>query len=460
MKENLLKGFIPPHRLSGMAADTPVLAALSGGADSAALLFLLAKYAKNSGTPLSVAHVDHKLRGADSDRDREFCRSLAARYGLPFYLLEEDVAALAETNHRGMEEQARLVRYTFFADLMKKHGIPLLATAHNADDNAETVLFHMARGSGLRGLCGIPPSRDFSVGKLIRPLLSVSKADILAFCQQNAIAYVTDMTNADVTYTRNRIRHNVLPELQTVNGGTLDNMTRLCTALRWDEDYLANAATDFLARVESEGAIPLAEINATHPAIASRAVIAMLLRLTDDVRAVHVDAVLDLAQAGVAHSSRDLGNGAWVVVENGNLLFSVKQPDQPAAYFRYTLTEGENLIPEADMMILIQKDASSHKSHIPSKNIYKKSTTTRLNFDRISGSLIAEPRKEGETVMSHGMHKKVKKLMCDCKVPLSLRERLPILKDGNGILWIPTVTARDGASDKDGAMTVTLYYND
>ena len=181
--------FTAPHILSGMLANTPILLALSGGADSSALLFMLCEYCKKSGAPLAVAHVNHMIRGEDAERDRDFCRSLAKKLGLPFYLLEADVPALAREHKRGLEEEARITRYEFFEKVMRENSIPLLATAHNATDNAETVIFNLTRGSGLHGMCGIPPTREFSGGRIIRPLLKMSKDEILAFCRENGIPF-------------------------------------------------------------------------------------------------------------------------------------------------------------------------------------------------------------------------------------------------------------------------------
>lgn len=459
MKTFSLEGFIPPHKLTSTSKNTPILVAFSGGADSSALLFLLAEYAKQTGAPLSVAHVDHKLRGRDSDADREFCRARAEAMGLPFYALEADVAKLAAEHHRGIEEQARKVRYDFFASLMKEHDIPLLATAHNADDNAETVLFHLTRGSGLQGMCGIPPVRPFDGGTVIRPLLGTTKADILAFCEQNRIPYVTDSTNADVTYARNRIRHRVLPELAEINGGALANISRLCASLRTDEDFMRKTTEDLIARHVADRSVALETLANTHPAIAARAVAWMLSDLTDDVRAVHIHSILELAASAVPHSALDLGNGARALIEDGRLMLQSKTPSASPVHFCYRLREGENPIPEADALILIEKDVTTRKNHKTFKNIYKKATTTRISFDKIYGSFTVEPRREGDVIFSGGMHKKVKKLMCDRKLALPLRGRLPILRDERGIVWIPEVALRDGAADGNDWITVTLFYN-
>ena len=455
-----LSGFTPPHLLSHTAESTPILVALSGGADSVALLALLIDYAEKTGAPLSVAHVNHKLRGADADADADFCRALAERYQLPFYLLEVDVRGLAVENKRGIEEQARISRYEFFASLMAKHKIPLLATAHHADDNAETLLLHIARGSGLHGLGGIAPVRDFASGKLIRPLLSVAKADILAFCEANGLSFVTDSTNEDVDYARNRIRHNVMPELCRINPSAVDSIARLCRTAAREDDFIAACAHEFLETNRTDdGALPLEALRNAHPALAARAVKQLLASRLSDTSATHVASVLKLAEDGVPHSSLDLGSGVRAYVEAGCLWVSDTPVDSTTPpNFCTPLREGENPIPEADMLILVETE-SSRKNHEAFKNIYKKATTTRISSATIYDSLVTRPRREGDVILTHGMHKKVKKLMCDCGLPLTLRPRLPIVCDADGILWIPFVAQRDG-SVGDGNITVTLFYND
>ena len=453
-------GFTPPHLLSHMAENTPILVALSGGADSVALLALLVHYAKQTGAPLSVAHINHKLRGKDADRDRDFCRALADAYRLPFYLLEVDVTALAKQNRRGVEEEARWVRYDFFAKLMREHQIPLLATAHHADDNAETVLLHMTRGSGLRGLCGIAPARPFADGKLIRPLLEATKEDILSFCEDNELSFVTDETNSNTEYARNRVRHNVIPELRAINPAVVESITRLSKTASAEDDYLRLTTEAFLTEHQkADGALPLSAINASHPALAARAIAYLIAPHLPQASTTHVDAVLRLASVGTPHSSLDLGNGLVAVIENECLALTEKRETKPQETFCRSLHEGVNLLPEADMALVLSIGQPSPTIQKDLKNIYKKETTTRVGSATIYDSLIARPRAEGDVILAGGMHKKVKKLMCDSKLPLILRRRLPLVCDKDGILWIPLVTKRDD-SVGDGAASITLYYND
>lgn len=460
MKQLQPFGFVPPHELSGMPPETPILVAFSGGADSSALLAMLMEYARRYGTPLSVAHVDHKLRGEASNRDRLFCRDVAQKNELPFYVLEADVGALAAEHHRGVEEEARHVRYEFFSNLMKQHQIPLLATAHNADDNAETMLFNLARGCSLKGLCGIPESRPMENGRLIRPLLNMAKVDIVAFCKEHQIPYVTDDTNQDISYSRNRIRHKVIPQLTEINEAAASNMARTGSWLRRDESLLSDMAADAVATHVKDGHISLKALGELHPAIASRVIATMLADASSDVRAVYIEDVLALANKAVPHAQLDLGNGAHARIEDDSLIITTEKPISATYHYFYPITPGETLIPEADALILVEYGEISHKSHKTFKNIYKKATTTRISFDKIYDGLFVKPRAEGDVILSGNIHKKIKKLMNEHRLPPALRSRLPLLCDKDGILWVPTIALRDGAADREPLALITLFYND
>ena len=185
-----------------------VLVGFSGGADSTALLHYLLARSRVCGTRVSALHVNHGIRGECADRDEDFCRRVCADWGVPLTVIRADVPTLAKERGQGIEETARQVRYSAFYEAMQADPtVTSVATAHNADDNAETVLFHMARGCGIDGLCGIPPVTD---QRVIRPLLACSRKEIIAYCKGNNIQYMEDETNQDTRYTRNHIRHTVM----------------------------------------------------------------------------------------------------------------------------------------------------------------------------------------------------------------------------------------------------------
>ncbi|MBE6662457.1 MAG: tRNA lysidine(34) synthetase TilS [Ruminococcaceae bacterium] len=443
--------FTEPHLLSGLPKDTPILLALSGGADSRALLHMLLSY----GAPLAVAHVEHGIRGESSLRDLKFCEKLAKEAGIPFYALQTDIPALAKQNRMGLEEQARAERYRFFETVMREQSIPILATAHNATDNAETLLFRMVRGTGLSGLSGIAPARPFGNGVLIRPLLEATKEEILAYCEKNALDFVTDETNEDISFARNRIRHNLLPELTALNGEAVRHMSELCRTLREDEACLTDAARQALEKEEENG-VALATLMGLPPAIQNR-VLALLFG-EPPLSAKNREELLSLAARGIPHASLDLPNARRARVENGRLLATVASENAPTQMLAPTpVTLGATALFDEKMLLVLDREASPHEMWKSAKNIYKNATTIYINSDRIRNGLFVRTRQAGDTVLLHGQHKKLRKLQNEAALPLSLRTHLPLLCDKEGILWAPLTALRDGIGE-NANLRVTLFY--
>lgn len=453
--------FTPPHLLSSLPPDTPILLALSGGADSVSLLHMLADYCKKSGAPLGVAHVNHMIRGEDALRDRDFCKRLAENYGVPFFLLEADIPSLSKEHGRGLEEEARIVRYEFFASVMRENSIPILATAHNATDNAETVIFNITRGSGLKGLCGIPPTRKFEGGTIIRPILNISKDEILKYCRENALEYVTDQTNFDVEYSRNRIRNNVLPELLKINENAVSNIGRMSNSVREDEELLTGLAKEFLSSLENEKGIPTKAFCKLDIPIQNR-VAAIFLSDLFSPSALHIESFRELAQKSEEHASLSFPNQTHIEIENGFIRISDKEEAYSSSY-EIKLDYGLNRIREIDAVIFVEKSdgtKNSEKEYTLLKNTYKKSATSLLSSDRIDLGLFARPKEDGDKIICGGMHKKLKKLFCEKKIPLSLRAKLPILHNSkNEIIWAPLVAICDSEKSSDKQLKITLFYN-
>ena len=222
-----------------------VVAALSGGADSVSLLYALKQLEGQLGITVSACHINHHIRGGESDRDMRFCEELCAGLDIPLTIREADVPSLQQ-KHESLEECARRVRYAFFEEVScgKK-----LATAHNSNDCAETVLLNMMRGTGLKGLCGVPPVR----GNIIRPLIYCTRADVEEYCCENGLSWVTDSTNLDVDYTRNRIRRIILPEMLRINGSLFSTMNRMEHSLRADSEFLEEMAAQKLEEARCPG---------------------------------------------------------------------------------------------------------------------------------------------------------------------------------------------------------------
>jgi len=322
----------PPHLLSRLPSDSPILLALSGGADSRALLSLLCEYCRESGAPLYAAHVNHMIRGDDAVRDRDFCRDICHGLEVECFTLDCDVPALARERGVGIEQAARDVRYEFFMRLMREHNIPILATAHNADDLLETLIFNISRGSGLRGMGSIPEAREFGDGILIRPLLHASKDDIIEYCRQNELDFVTDATNSDDVYSRNYIRMHIVPRLKQLNSGVLTSTARLCAAARLDEDFMQTQVEKYFSDA-GDDANTLSSLRALHPALLSR----VLYRLYSDASGgkvaeqVHISALCELIQRGVGNSALSLPGLVRAQIKQKRLIFV---PD-PRKNFRH-----------------------------------------------------------------------------------------------------------------------------
>ena len=435
----------PPHTLTPLPADTPILVALSGGADSVALLHLLAAYGREHRAPLYAAHVNHRIRGEEAERDRDFCQALTKELNIPLFVLEKDVPAYAKERATSLENAAREVRYAYFSSLMKEHKIPLLATAHNADDNLETMLLHLTRGSGLQGLAGTPPVRPVEGGYVIRPLLSHTKRDILRYCEKHGLSYVTDATNTDLTYARNRIRHTVLPALRALNPRVEESARRTSRILREDMDFWEGEITRYLSDYQPEIGMDTAIINACHKALASRLIVRMYAWQADGamLEDTHVEAILRLARTSTEQTSLSLPGRVQARIRTQKLVFEkTTTPDAPPIDYTIPLSEGCFTLPH--MTLTVTKHSADDTSIVEkAKNVHKKSLNIFISSATIEGNLHIRPRRAGDTIRMGHMTRKVKKLMCDAHLPVELRNRLPLVCDERQILWIPLIGGCD-----------------
>jgi len=279
-----------------LPADKTVMVALSGGADSTALLHALIEVNVSP----EACHVNHKLRGEASDRDEQFVRGMCSRLGVELHVRTIDVKAL-QKKHQSLEEAARDARYACFAEFTGS----VIATAHTADDNTETVLFNLTRGTGLRGLCGIPPARD----NIIRPLIDVTRDEIIAFLKARNINYVTDETNLSDEFTRNYIRNNVVPLLEKVNLALSAGITRMCEGLRQDEEYLHTTAVSAMTDKADE-------LLKLPPAIRNRIISMILSQNNISPSNLRISGIASLLRSG---GKVNLAKDKFAIVEN-NLL--------------------------------------------------------------------------------------------------------------------------------------------
>ena len=450
-KISLPREFTPPHLISGRPESASILVGFSGGADSSALLRMLYEYSRESGAQIYAAHINHGIRGEEADRDEQFCRETCDTLGIKLFVLRADLPAISRERCESLETAARNVRYEYFDSIMTEHGIELLATAHNANDNLETMLFNLCRGTSLSGMCGIPETRPCG-GTVIRPILRMSKDRILEFCRENSLSFVTDSTNTDTDYTRNMIRAEIIPALCKINSGAVRNAARLSESLYADMLCLESMKNMFLEGLCENYSIETEKLNGSPDAIVNRALISVYSDISGggSLEAVHVEAMRRLSKNAVPHSSVTLPRGFEAVIENERLCFRKKEASREIEEYSLTLLEGENSISQTNCEIIIVNSQNA-------KNVYKNSISMSLASAKINGGLTARSRLPQDKILMGGMHKSVKKLMCDKKVPIELRSRLPIICDSEGIVAIPLVGIRDGAKGTDLTLNFYMY---
>lgn len=329
-----------------------VLCALSGGADSMCLLHMLSQRKDLS---LTAAHFNHQLRGPESDEDEAFVRDVCARWGIPLTVDRGDVGALAQREGLSTEEAGRILRYAFLEEAARKEGCDLIATAHNADDNAEAMLLSLIRGTGLAGLSGIPPRR----GNIVRPLLSFTRSEILAYLEEHNIPHREDSSNADEAYARNRLRAQVMPVLRQLNPRASEHILQTARRVRELDDGLEEEARQLAGQgavTEGRVSIPLKLLHSAPAALAPRIILQLLDMLKvgrKDFGAVHLEAVLALKEGGQLH----LPHSVTARRQKGSLIMELRAdplpetallPGEPLAFGPYTLTlldtpQGEGL---------------------------------------------------------------------------------------------------------------------
>ena len=436
-----------PHSLAGLDAHAPVLLGFSGGADSSALLHWLAEQSRRVGFSLTLCHLDHGIRGKEAERDRRFCERIARAYGLELIVGVADVPARASASGESIEEAARAERYAFFSRVMKEKNIPLLATAHHADDQLETLIFRLARGTGLHGLTGIAPVREMEGGYVVRPLLAVTRKQIEDYCAENEIEFVRDSTNEDLTVSRNRIRHEVIPVLEQLFSGVAGRSDALTAQLREDDEFLNALAAKLLAECASGDGLLAEPLEKAPLPIRRRALRAWCHGLLP----VQEEALLRLVSDATPRMEVALSHDLVCVREGGRLRILPKDR-APRVQLRLPFLQGVQAINGEWMSESAWVDDAKkiHNSSICPWIILKN------DFDIITKGLYWRLREDGDVIYLRGMHRKLRRLQAQASIPVRLRERLPLLCDGEGVLWAPFVGARDGVESEGAGLLIRL----
>ncbi|MCL2199475.1 MAG: tRNA lysidine(34) synthetase TilS [Defluviitaleaceae bacterium] len=398
-----------------------VVVGLSGGADSVALLFALLEVL---GGGVYAVHVNHNMRGEASDGDEEFVRELCGRLGVP-------LKVVAVSFDRFSEEAAREARYAAFEITRVEFGAECIAVGHNLDDNAETVIMNLCRGAGLKGLCGIPAVN----GRVVRPLIDVTRGEIEEFLLEKDIEYRHDTSNAGNDFTRNRVRNLVIPVLEReVNSSARAVIAKNASGLRDDEDYLHGVALEAFERGVSGGerlGLCVWLLLGLHVAIAGRVVRVAISEVLGgaavDISAAHVADVLRLAREG--HSGRRICLPGVVVSREYDVLFFSADYEEYAG-FSYALAEDSStFVSEISADVSISYDEA------------RTGCTKAFSCDKIREPLFLRTRLPGDRISFKNKDgrvftKKLQDYFTDEKIPKSERDRMPLLAHGSDILWV------------------------
>jgi tRNA(Ile)-lysidine synthase len=445
MLKQRVSSFIREHNLA--SSGSCLLVAVSGGPDSTCLLHLLVRLREEMGIRLHVAHLNHQLRGAESEADAIYVADLAHRLGVPATIEKRDVKAYQKKHRISLEEAAREVRYRFLADIADDAGASRVATGHTLDDHIETILMHLIRGTGIRGLCGLQPcslllklAQNGVNLTIVRPLLEVDRKETADYCQHHRLTPRLDASNLSLSPLRNRIRQQLLPLLKSYNPGVAQALLRTATIATdeirfWDEEV-----TRLWPAIvkEQEGVVILDKngFNALPPALKRhllRAAIEELLGNLKDIEARHIEEVMAIL---------DKPAGKQISLPGG-LIFSIE-------YNRYLLgPEPVRLCPfpvlDGEFALKIPGETELTGWQVEAEIIERKKITEKggdftayLDLDKAGRELMVRCRKPGDRFQPIGLSqpKKLYEFMIDARIPRAWRRRIPIVFSPQHIVWL------------------------
>lgn len=404
-----------------------VVVGLSGGADSVALLTILVKLAPKYDWSVRAAHFNHGIRGVGAEEDELFCRDLCEDRGVPFHSETADVPAYAKENGLSIETAGRILRYEFLERVRRAAGCTYIAVAHHMNDNAESILLHLSRGSGLRGLVGMKPKRD----RIIRPLLIASKKEIETHLEIEGILYCTDETNLIPEGSRNRMRLDVVPYLEEhINPAIVPTLCSMAELLARDEEYLMGEARKVYETVRAEGGFLRAPVEELPYPIKTRVIRLALAEAGAivDMERVHVEAIAELLGARTGARLALPHIEAWTSYDM--IKFGDPKPNPP---FEVKLREGLMMTPAGLFRV---ERIEGTEGFIRSRSV------AFLDLDKVEAAgeaPVIRTRRDGDRFIPVGApgRRKLKEYLIDRKVERKERDELPLLACGSEVLFVP-----------------------
>lgn len=426
--------------------ETAVVAGVSGGADSVCLLHILLGLARLRSFSVFAVHINHMLRGGESDEDESFVRGLCTQWQVPLRVFRKDVRSFAREKGCSVEEAGRLLRYECFHRVMDETGAQHVAVAHHRDDQAETVFFHLLRGSGLEGLCGM---EDVSQ-QVLRPLLETGRDEIQAYINQNGLVYRTDSSNQDNAYARNAIRNELFPLIQQKTGFPVTaSLLRTARLLRADRDFLQQMAAlrykeSVVMKDRNTVAFQRKNLHGLHPAMAGRCIRMAWEEITGSAAGLeekHVAAVLGMSGKKTSGLTLQLPKGVLAAIEYDRLLLTSDNREFGNSPFQVPLNvPGMIELPERGLLIYTALyDRREYEKVF--KGLEKpKETSLHQIFDygKINKGINIRNRRDGDLFYPYRSpgSKKLKEYFIDEKIPRGKRENIPLLAIDNNILWV------------------------
>ena len=400
-----------------------VLAAVSGGADSVCMLNMLLALKNCYNIDIAVAHVNHNLRNDTEQRDYLFTKKLAEDMDLEFFYLSADVAGYALEHHISHEDAGRKIRYDFFDKLLQAHNFSKIATAHNKNDNAETILMNLLRGTTIKGMSGIPAVR----GNIIRPILNLTRDEIELFCKENDLSYVTDETNLVPVYKRNKVRLDLIPLIRReYNSNILETITNNVDIISAENDFLNtsanNAYNSVVKQNGSEYVIDIKSLLSYHIALQRRIIYRILESLAGEkhVGMVHTDTVISFINKSNTGKSLNMPGNIKAAISYGDLIIS--KSVLPAEPIHQNIEFGKEYILNGLKLLFETSTEMTNEKHV-----------YYFDSDKTGTNLFIRTRRAGDKFQPPGMHgtKKLSDYFTDKKIPVSMRDAQLILTDSN-----------------------------
>jgi len=457
--------YITEHNL--INKGDKIVIGLSGGADSVSLFLILCKLKEEYNLELYAVHVNHCIRGEEALLDADFCRELAEKYEVPYRCAVVDVPMLAARLKLTEEETGRKVRYEEFEKELISRGADKIAVAHHMNDNVETILYRMCRGTGIKGMTGIPCKRD----NIIRPLLGVRREEITAYLAMRNQDYREDATNACTDYDRNKVRNTIIPELESINSGTVAHIDSLSKQLEsiysWYADSVKEAFDKYIICRHGERIVEINSLIDMHPALRGELIRLMIGELTSSLKDIehrHIDGILALIN-GDSGSSINLPYSLKAENEYGTIRISVITNEESGNTKTDSTKNGSTKQSE---MVIEEPGYSGEwqQVYLPDTGCYRESISLRtevvacvpaatdipknyctkwVDYDKIIGKPIVRRVSSEDYIYVNGnCKKKLGSYLIDSKIPRRYRDKLLVVADGNHVLWVVGGRASEG----------------